>query len=61
MSFIEGRGPFYYKLEGELLTVYLGNPEDEGPEAEFVTAISVSLLDTLVATLRKANDELLHT
>lgn len=52
----DGRGEFYYKVIGGVITVYLCNPDKIGREAEHIMTISMSYLPSLIATMRIAED-----
>lgn len=49
----KGAGNFYYRIEGDVVEVYEGNPDEIGLEAESVLIIDKTLVDSLVLTLNK--------
>lgn len=51
------RGPFFVRLDGNVVTVRLGNPDHpEGDESEHITTIHKSFIKDLIAALRAAQE-----
>lgn len=56
-KFKSGRGGLYYKVdERGVVHLYDCNPDIIGAEAEYITAIHIDYVPSLIATLRMSTD-----
>lgn len=59
MNITQGRGEFCFEPRNEgTVRVWYGDPNELGPEAEFVMEVHQSLIPDLIVTLKKFQDSL---